>query len=105
MGAIVVTGAARGIGRACVDALADLGTLLLVDMRDEMLASVAKELPFPVETLGCDLTHPSAIQQLATRVEKLGGLRALAHAAGLIPPLLAGIVYAMFMRPKFHDQD
>lgn len=83
MGAIVITGAARGIGRACVDALSELGTPLLVDMREELLASVAKELPFPVEILACDLTDPSAIQQLAQRVEALGGLRALAHAAGL----------------------
>jgi len=83
MGAIVVTGAARGIGRACVDALSDLGSLLLVDMREEMLNSVANELPSPVATLACDLTDPSAIQQLATRVEELGGLRALVHAAGL----------------------
>lgn len=86
MGIVVVTGAARGIGRACAQALADLGPLLLVDLREALLAETAAALRAEgatLETLACDLTDPDAIADLVARVGGGGGLRALAHAAGL----------------------
>jgi NAD(P)-dependent dehydrogenase (short-subunit alcohol dehydrogenase family) len=85
-GVIVVTGAARGIGRASAEALADRGTLLAVDLRKEDLdatvaaldAKGAKAIP-----LACDLGEPGSIEGLAAQVGELGGLQGLVHAAGL----------------------
>lgn len=86
MGAIVVTGAARGIGAACARALAGRGTLVACDVREEGLGEIVAEL----EALGAearpfagDLTDPAVIEALAKQVEALGGLDGMAHCAGL----------------------
>jgi NAD(P)-dependent dehydrogenase (short-subunit alcohol dehydrogenase family) len=76
----VVTGAASGMGRSCVDVLR--GTtdhVVAVDVR-----------PTEIEgTIGvvCDITDPDSIASLVARVQELGELRALAHAAGVSPTM------------------
>lgn len=82
----VVTGAARGIGRACAERLIRSGPVLLCDMSAEGLSVTAKELErrgARVDTLAGDLTKPEVRAALAERVEQAGGLRSLVHAAGV----------------------
>lgn len=80
MGVIVVTGAARGMGRACVDALRDTGDVLL---------AVDLEAPDVDGAVGvaCDVADPRAVRALAGIVEDHGSFRALAHAAGISPTM------------------
>ncbi len=82
MGVIVVTGAARGMGRACLERL-----------RDHAEHLVATDIEAPVVTgaigLACDVADPEAIAALVDRVRDLGSFRALVHAAG-ISPTMAG---------------
>jgi len=71
----VVTGAASGMGRACVDRLrGTVDHLLAVDLREPDIDG----------TIGvaCDVSDPAAIAVLVDRVRELGIFRALAHAAG-----------------------
>jgi NAD(P)-dependent dehydrogenase (short-subunit alcohol dehydrogenase family) len=76
----VVTGAASGMGRACVDALQGVADVL-----------VAVDLDAPVidGTVGvaCDVADPAAVAALAAHVAELGAFRALAHAAGISPTM------------------
>ena len=86
MGAVVVTGAARGIGAACARALAGRGALVACDIREELLDGIVGELRrggSRAETFTGDLTDPAVVEALAGRVDALGGLDALAHCAGL----------------------
>jgi NAD(P)-dependent dehydrogenase (short-subunit alcohol dehydrogenase family) len=76
----VVTGAASGMGRSCVDVLQ--GTT------DHMVAVDVQ----PTEIEGavgvvCDITDRDSIAALVDRVQELGPLRALAHAAGVSPTM------------------
>jgi NAD(P)-dependent dehydrogenase (short-subunit alcohol dehydrogenase family) len=76
----VVTGAASGMGRACVDRLR--GTV-------DQLVAVDLRAPDIEGTIGvaCDVSDPDAIAALVDRVRELGIFRALAHAAGLSPTM------------------
>lgn len=76
----VVTGAASGMGRACVDVLRGLADVLVVaDLRAPAIDG----------TIGvaCDVAEPDAVAALAGRVRELGPFRALAHAAGISPTM------------------
>jgi len=76
----VVTGAASGMGRLCVESLrGTTDTLVTVDL----------DAPRIEGTLGiaCDVSDPEAVAALATRVHTLGAFRALAHAAGVSPTM------------------
>ena len=76
----VVTGAASGMGRACVDALrGQADVLVAVDLQ-------APDLP-GATGMACDIADPSAVLALAERVRELGSFRALAHAAGISPTM------------------
>ena len=76
----VVTGAASGMGRACVDALrGQAGVLVAVDLQ-------APDLP-GATGMACDIADPSAVLALAERVREQGSFRALAHAAGISPTM------------------
>jgi NAD(P)-dependent dehydrogenase (short-subunit alcohol dehydrogenase family) len=80
MAVTVVTGAARGMGRSCVDRL--LGTtehLIAVDLE-------APEIDGSVG-LACDVSDPAAVADLIHRVTELGPFRGLAHAAGISPTM------------------
>ena len=79
-GVIVVTGAARGMGRACVERLRSAADHL-----------VAADLSAPDidGTIGvaCDVSDPAAIDALAAQVRDLGAFRALVHVAGISPTM------------------
>lgn len=76
----VVTGAASGMGRACVERLRTaVDQLVAVDLR-------APEIDGTVG-VACDISDPAAIAALTARVRELGPFRALAHAAGLSPTM------------------
>jgi NAD(P)-dependent dehydrogenase (short-subunit alcohol dehydrogenase family) len=74
----VVTGAASGMGRACVDALQGLA---------DVIVAVDLKAPDIDGTVGvaCDVSDRAAVAALAARVRELGTFRALAHAAGISP--------------------
>jgi NAD(P)-dependent dehydrogenase (short-subunit alcohol dehydrogenase family) len=77
---IVVTGAARGMGRACVERLLD-----------DQICVVAVDLEVPdIEgTVGvaCDISDPDAVNRLVDEVGRRGRFRSLAHAAGISPTM------------------
>ena len=89
----IATGAGRGMGLACARRMSSLVDVLLVVDRDEIgLSSAAQGLaatapvaavePFPI-----DVTDDDGVARLASRVEELGSLRAVAHAAGISPTM------------------
>ncbi len=60
---ILITGASSGIGKACAEALAPLGTrLILTGRRGELLEALAAELPCPCHTLAFDMQDRNAMQ-------------------------------------------
>jgi NAD(P)-dependent dehydrogenase (short-subunit alcohol dehydrogenase family) len=76
----VVTGAASGMGRRCVDRLRGMADdLVVVDL-------TAPEIEGTIG-MACDVSDPVAIAALADRVRELGPFRALAHAAGISPTM------------------
>ncbi len=80
MSAVVVTGAASGMGRASVEHLRGLSdTIFAVDIHAPQIDG----------TIGvaCDITDPAAIASLCAMVSEAGGLRALVHAAGISPTM------------------
>jgi NAD(P)-dependent dehydrogenase (short-subunit alcohol dehydrogenase family) len=80
MSVTVVTGAARGMGRSCVDRL--LGTtehLIAVDLKPPEIDGTTG--------VACDVSDPAAVAALVERVQDLGPFRALAHAAGISPTM------------------
>jgi NAD(P)-dependent dehydrogenase (short-subunit alcohol dehydrogenase family) len=91
--AVVVTGAAGGMGRAVSAALATTGTLVLVDVRDHLLDEAARHLSdVGVETrrVRCDVMDPDQVAGVVSVVTELGGLRSLVHTAGLSPKMADG---------------
>jgi NAD(P)-dependent dehydrogenase (short-subunit alcohol dehydrogenase family) len=90
IGAVVVTGAGGGIGLACARALASRGGLLLQDLDERRLAAAQQALAgdgTPAGTIAGDLCDPDHVAALARAVAQAGGLRALAHCAGLSPTM------------------
>jgi NAD(P)-dependent dehydrogenase (short-subunit alcohol dehydrogenase family) len=76
----VVTGAASGMGRCCVDRLlGTTGHLIAVDLK-------APEIEGTVG-VACDVSDPGRVAGLVERVQELGPFRALAHAAGISPTM------------------
>lgn len=79
-GVVVVTGAARGMGRACVDRLRG---------QADHLVAVDLDAPDIDGTVGvaCDVSDPAAVGRLADEVRGLGPFRSLVHAAGISPTM------------------
>ena len=76
----VVTGAASGMGRACVELMRELADIVVaVDIRDP-------DIPDAVG-MACDVSDPDAVTSLADRVRDLGRFRALVHSAGISPTM------------------
>jgi NAD(P)-dependent dehydrogenase (short-subunit alcohol dehydrogenase family) len=76
----VVTGAANGMGRACVDRLLDEGwTVVAADLQEPRID----------RTIGaaCDVADPDAVARLVAQVQERGALGALVHAAGISPTM------------------
>jgi NAD(P)-dependent dehydrogenase (short-subunit alcohol dehydrogenase family) len=61
--------------------------MVLVDLNEEGIRTVAEELGDNVHTVACDVSDPDAVAALAEKVGELGGLRSLAHAAGISPTM------------------
>jgi NAD(P)-dependent dehydrogenase (short-subunit alcohol dehydrogenase family) len=76
----VITGAASGMGRECVETLRGLADAIVV---------VDLEAPAIDGTIGlaCDIADPAAVAALVGEVRRLGPLRALVHAAGISPSM------------------
>src|ERR1700677_402079 len=89
----IVTGAARGMGAACAERVAEMvDVLVLVDRNEAVLATQADLLAAaghraPVEPFVLDIEDPDGIARLVGRVSELGPLRAVAHAAGVSPTM------------------
>ncbi len=76
----VITGAASGMGRACVESLRGVADVLVaVDL-------VAPAIEGAVG-VACDISDPKSVEALVARVRELGPFRALAHAAGISPTM------------------
>ena len=76
----VVTGAASGMGRACVDrvrALADV--IVAADLQPPSIEGAIG--------VACDVSDPLAVAMLAETAKEHGPFRALVHAAGISPTM------------------
>lgn len=82
----VVTGAARGIGRAVIDASLSAGArVFAVDLPGDDLTSLQAALPESSGSGAWDLREVGTFEDLcAAAVEVLGGIDALIHVAGVI---------------------
>jgi NAD(P)-dependent dehydrogenase (short-subunit alcohol dehydrogenase family) len=80
MSVAVITGAASGMGQACVERVRDVAdVLVLADLEaPEMSGAVG---------VACDVSDPDAVQRLADAARQHGSLRALVHAAGISPTM------------------
>ncbi len=75
----IVTGAGRGIGRGCAEALANAGARVIAVARSEdELADVARHESGRIEALQGDVTN----DELLARIEALDGLSILVNNAG-----------------------
>jgi NAD(P)-dependent dehydrogenase (short-subunit alcohol dehydrogenase family) len=89
----IVTGAARGMGAACAERMADMvDVLVLVDRNEAVLATQADLLASAghrahVEPFVLDIGDADGIARLTDRASELGPLRAVAHAAGVSPTM------------------
>jgi NAD(P)-dependent dehydrogenase (short-subunit alcohol dehydrogenase family) len=84
----VVTGAARGIGRAIATAFAEEGAAVALLDRDDVVADVARQLEEmrPNSTLGLavDVTDYAAVRQAVAAIrERFGRLDHVVHAAAI----------------------
>src|SRR5262245_27621299 len=86
----LVTGAGRGMGRACAHELAKLvDTLVIVDLDEGGLADAVGALApaASVVPVALDVTDVDGMKRLAKHVADLRSLRAVAHAAGISPTM------------------
>ena len=87
----LITGGARGIGRAVAERLAHRGhALYLVDRVNETLAEALAALRrggFAAEGAAGDVTERAEVARALERAGALGSLAAVAHCAGVSPTL------------------
>lgn len=81
----VVTGGARGIGRACADGLLEMGArVVLLDVLPDRLEQSAKEMDAGTIGLVCDVTDRAAVGAAFEYVAaEVGGPDILVNSAGL----------------------
>jgi 2-deoxy-D-gluconate 3-dehydrogenase len=81
----LVTGAARGIGRAVAGGLADDGwDVALLGRSFESLQPVVEEVPGPALAVAADVRHPDELAAAVARIEdELGPIEALVNNAGV----------------------
>src|SRR5262245_13070325 len=84
---VVVTGAARGIGHACIGRfLADGARCVLWDIDAKALSAAVAELKphGPVAGMVVNVTRPAAVERAVRRIEKqFGGVDVLVNNAGI----------------------
>lgn len=79
-GVVVVTGAASGMGRACVERLRGrAGTIVAADLR-------APDIDGAIGA-ACDVSDGAAVDALAAQVADIGRFGGLIHAAGISPTM------------------
>jgi 3-hydroxybutyrate dehydrogenase len=84
-----VTGGARGIGRACAEALAEAGSAVaVVDLDAEVAAQTAQEIAakygVTARAYGCDVRDPAAIRRTVDlAAQDFGGLDHVVNNAGV----------------------
>jgi NAD(P)-dependent dehydrogenase (short-subunit alcohol dehydrogenase family) len=80
MSTIIVTGAASGMGRACVDTVRGLADVVVaVDLREPQVEGTIG--------MACDISDASQVAELAAAAAGTGPFRGLIHAAGLSPTM------------------
>jgi NAD(P)-dependent dehydrogenase (short-subunit alcohol dehydrogenase family) len=80
MSVIVVTGAASGMGRACVERLRGRGDdIVAVDLRWPDIDGTIG--------VGCDVSDRASVEQLAADIAARGSFGGLVHAAGISPTM------------------
>lgn len=82
---IVITGAAGGIGQACIRALKK-DSLIITDYSQEMVDKAVEALTkegFNVKGLACDITDKNDVDKLKDFVSSSGKLKAFIHTAGV----------------------
>ena len=86
---VLVTGGARGIGRAVCEAFAAQGDLVAVHASTEAPEDVAAALPGgPHTAVAGDVRDPAAVERLvAQAVDRLGGLDVVVNNAGVYDEL------------------
>jgi NAD(P)-dependent dehydrogenase (short-subunit alcohol dehydrogenase family) len=76
----VITGAASGMGRACVESLRSTSDhLVAVDLEAPEIDGVT--------AVACDISDPEAVANLVEKVRQIGPFRSLAHVAGVSPTM------------------
>jgi 3-oxoacyl-[acyl-carrier protein] reductase len=85
---VLITGAAGGIGSATARTIAGAGgTVLVHDLRDSDIRSLADELGPPAQALTADLAHPLAADALWREALAIHGrIDVLINNAGIYPP-------------------
>lgn len=89
LGIAVVVGAG-GMGMAVARRLAQRYRILVAELdpgRARDAAATLRAEGAAATGIACDITDPAAVAGLGERVDELGGLRALAHVAGLSPSM------------------
>src|SRR5690242_2253940 len=83
----IVTGAARGLGRAMAQALAGAGaSVVFADIDAAALADVKAAHGQRIAAISCDITEKADCERLvAQTIEKFGGLHVLVNNAGKGP--------------------
>ncbi len=91
---VVVTGGASGIGRACAEALAEVGRPVAVwDLNGSGAEVVARSLGVASVGIGLDVTDPSALTAAAQRTRAaLPSIGGLVHAAGMVVSQPVGLI-------------
>jgi rhamnose utilization protein RhaD (predicted bifunctional aldolase and dehydrogenase)/NAD(P)-dependent dehydrogenase (short-subunit alcohol dehydrogenase family) len=80
----LVTGAASGIGKACVDAFLSRGASVLALDRNEAVRSMFDEAR--VAAFACDVTDAAAVEfAIESGIRRFGGLDAVVSNAGIFP--------------------
>ena len=84
----LVTGAARGIGYACAEAIAETGArMVLADINGEGASAAAETLGNGADSMACDVRDPSQVGALFDRIESdLGHVSILVNNAGIAVP-------------------